>query len=186
MRSRIALLACLSTLVAAAPVAASVPHVIAPGETLWSIAAANNFTTHALAVFNGLGDDAPVLLGSTIQIPTVAEASARLAGAPAVAAAAPAPMGAYTVRVGDTLSALALRSRVSVAAIAAMNGLDPNGVLPAGAALKLPTGSPVATQASPAPTNVPAAAPAATPGRVSSADIAAVAERNGVPASLAA
>src|SRR5213075_692215 len=54
-----------------------------------------------------------------------------------------------------------------------------------GTALKMPTGSPVAGQASPQPTTLPAAAPVATPGRVTSADIAAVATRNGVPASLA-
>src|SRR3954468_20601996 len=100
MRSRIAVLACLLT-VAAAPAHAAVPHVVAPGETLWSIAAANNFTTRALAVYNGLGMDSPVVLGSTLQIPTVVEAAARLTSAPAVApiatAAAPPAMGAYTV-----------------------------------------------------------------------------------------
>src|SRR5436305_14674452 len=104
MRSRIALLACLPTFVVAAPAAASVPHVVAPGETLWSIAAANNFTTHALAVYNGLPDDANVVLGSTIQIPSVAEAAGRLSTAAPTAsptAAAPPPMGAYTVRPGD-------------------------------------------------------------------------------------
>ena len=41
--------------------------------------------------------------------------------------AAPAPMGGYTVRPGDTLSGLAAGARVSVSAIAAMNGLDPTG-----------------------------------------------------------
>jgi N-acetylmuramoyl-L-alanine amidase len=187
MRSRIVLLACLLSLVAA-PARAAVPHVVAPGETLWTIAAANNFTTHALAVYNGLSPDSNVVLGSTIQIPSVAEAAARLATTtvPATNTAAPQPMGAYTVRLGDTLSALAARSRISVGAIAAMNGLDPDGVLLAGTALKMPTGSPVSAQPSPAPTAAPAAAPAATPARVTSADIAAVASRNGVPASLAA
>ena len=38
----------------AAPASASSPHVVAPGETLWSIASANNFTTRALAVYNQL------------------------------------------------------------------------------------------------------------------------------------
>src|SRR3954453_1519729 len=149
MRSRIALFACLIS-AACAPAHAAVPHVVGPGETLWSIAAASNFTTRALAVYNGLGVDSQVVLGSTIQIPSVPEAAARLATAPAAPAgaaapppmgaypvgvgappgpAAPPPMGAYTVRLGDTLSALALRSRVSLGAIAAMNGLDPNGVL---------------------------------------------------------
>src|SRR3954468_4175648 len=155
MRSRIAVLACLLTGLAA-PGHAAVPHVVGPGETLWSIAAANNFTTRALAVYNGLGVDSQVVLGSTIQIPSVAEAAARLAAAPAAPAgtAAPPPMGAYTVRPGDTLSALALRSRVTVGAIAAMNGLDPNGILLAGTALKLPTGSPVAAQPAAPVTNV--------------------------------
>src|SRR3954452_13879150 len=131
MRSRIAVLACLLTGLAA-PAHAAVPHVVGPGETLWSIAAASNFTTRALAVYNGLGVDSQVVLGSTIQIPSVPEAAARLATAPAAPAGAaapppappaPPPMGAYTVRLGDTLSALAVRSRVSLSAIAAMNGL---------------------------------------------------------------
>src|SRR3954447_15604684 len=82
MRSPIAVLACLLTC-AAAPAHAAVPHVVGPGETLWSIAAANNFTTRALAVYNGLGVDSQVVLGSTLQIPTVPEAAARLASAPA-------------------------------------------------------------------------------------------------------
>src|SRR3954454_14539627 len=107
MRSRIAVLACLVTGLAT-PAHASVPHVVAPGETLWTIAAANNFTTRALAVYNGLGIDSQVILGSTLQIPTVTEAAGRLATAPAApGTTAPPPMGAYTVRPGDTLSALA-------------------------------------------------------------------------------
>jgi soluble lytic murein transglycosylase-like protein len=97
-------------------------------------------------------------------------------------------MGGYTVRPGDSLSAIAVTSRVPMSAIAAMNGLDPNGILLSGTVLKLPTGSPApagASEPAPATTNVPQAAPYASSGRVSSADIAAVATRNGVPASLA-
>ena len=30
---------------------AAVPHTVLPGETLWSIAAANNFTTDSLAAY---------------------------------------------------------------------------------------------------------------------------------------
>jgi len=176
------------TLALAASASAAVPHVVAPGETLWSIAAANNFTTHSLAVYNGLADDANVVLGSTIEIPSVAEAAAKLStAAPAAttATAAPPAMGAYTVRPGDTLSGLAASSGVSPAAIAAMNGLAPDAMLIAGTALKLPTGAPLAASASPAPTSVPVASPQPTAGTVSAADIAAVATRNGVPAPLA-
>jgi LysM repeat protein len=185
---RTALTSFAACLALSAPAAASVPHTVTAGETLWSIAAADNFTTHALAAYNGLADDAQVVLGSTVQIPSEAEAVSRLAAAPAstaTTAAAPPAMGAYTVRPGDTLSGLAASSGVAAGAIAAMNGLAPDAQLIAGTALKLPTGAPAAAAPSPAPTTVPQAVPAATPSRVTAADIAMVAERNGVPASLA-
>src|SRR4051812_27075710 len=164
--ARALVLAFTTGLVAASPAAAGVSHVVQPGESLWSIAAANNFTTHALAVYNGLADDANVVLGSTIEIPSVAEAAGRLStAAPATAVAAPPPMGAYTVRPGDTLSGLAAGSGVPASAIAAMNGLAPDALLVAGTALKLPTGAPLAATASPAPTTAPPAAPQPTAGR---------------------
>src|SRR5689334_16058865 len=124
---RLALLTISLLAALVAPAAASVPHVVQPGETLWSIAAANNFTTRALAAANGLSETSPVELGSTIQIPSVAEAAgamqrAGIIAAPAAAPAsgvagtpsAPKPMGGYIVRPGDTLSALAARAGVSV------------------------------------------------------------------------
>ena len=72
-----ALLAAL--LVLPAQATAEVPHTVQAGETLWSIAAASNFTTRALAAANGLPEDAQVVVGTTIQIPSEAEAAAALA-----------------------------------------------------------------------------------------------------------
>jgi N-acetylmuramoyl-L-alanine amidase len=168
---------------------AAVVHTVAPGETLWQLAAMNNMTTRSFAAANGLSPDAHIISGTNIKIPSVAEAAGALANAPAAATgSAPEPMGGYTVRPGDSLSAIAVTARVPVSAIAAMNGLDPTGVLLSGTVLKLPTGSPApagSSQPAPATTRVPQAAPYASSGRVSSADIAAVAARNGVPASLA-
>lgn len=63
-----------------APASAAVPHTVQPGETLWSIAAANNFTTRTIAAFNGLPLDARVVAGTTIRIPTEAEGAATLEG----------------------------------------------------------------------------------------------------------
>jgi soluble lytic murein transglycosylase-like protein len=97
-------------------------------------------------------------------------------------------MGGYTVRPGDTLSGLAAGARVSVSAIAAMNGLDPNGLLVAGTVIKLPTGAPAparAAQPAPAATVVPQAAPAPTATRVGAADVQNVAAQHGVSPSLA-
>jgi LysM repeat protein len=77
---------CLAFVVAllaitASPANAALPHVVQPGETLWSIAYANNLTTRTVAVFNGLPEDAQVVEGQTIQVPTVDEGAAALASA---------------------------------------------------------------------------------------------------------
>jgi LysM repeat protein len=67
---------------AGAPAArAAVAHVVQPGESLWSIAAANNFTTASVAAYNGISEDAMLIAGETIQIPTVDEGAAALASA---------------------------------------------------------------------------------------------------------
>ena len=61
-------------------------HVVAPGETLWSIAAANNLTTRTVAAYNGLSEDAQLQAGETIEVPTVDEGAAALASAGSTAA----------------------------------------------------------------------------------------------------
>jgi len=61
---------------------AALPHIVAPGETLWSISAANNLTTRTVAAYNGVSEDAQLLAGQTIEVPTVAEGEAALAANP--------------------------------------------------------------------------------------------------------
>jgi len=131
----------LATLALAAPASAEVAHTVQPGETLWSIAAANNLTTRTVAAYNGLSEDAHVVLGATIRVPTVSEGYAALQSAGTAASAPGAPsQGGYTVRPGDTLSGVAASAGASVAELAAANGLDPAGVLVAGRRLTLPGG----------------------------------------------
>jgi soluble lytic murein transglycosylase-like protein len=194
-----AIAAVAATLALAAPAQANVPHTVGPGETLWSIAAANGFTTRALAAANGLSENSNVVLGSTIQIPSVPEAAAALQGATAqlgqsaptaAAAAAPPPAGSYVVRYGDSLSAIAARAGVSTSQLAWMNGLSVAGLLRAGTVLKLPSETAQSAAASapgPAPAQhvIPSAAPNATPGHVSAAQVGQVAAQTGVSASLA-
>jgi LysM repeat protein len=133
----------LLTLFAAAPASAGVPHVVQPGESLWSIAAANNFTTRSVAAANGLSEDAQVVLGSTITIPSVEEASAALASAgyTGPSSSPSAAGGSYSVQPGDTLSGIAAAMGVTPSALAAANGLDPNGYVYAGTTLRIPSGS---------------------------------------------
>ena len=65
---------------------AAAPHTVLPGETLWSISAANNLTTRTVAVYNGLPEATQLVAGTSIYVPTVEEGAAALAsGAPAVA-----------------------------------------------------------------------------------------------------
>lgn len=147
--------AIFSALVVCSSASAAVPHVVQPGETLWSIAAANNFTTRSLAAANGLSEDSQVVLGSTIQIPSVAEAAAALGTLPTQAptqqTSAPTTQGAvhgYAVQPGDTLSGIAASHGVSLPALAAANGLSTDSFAIAGITLTIPSAS---------------AAPAATP-----------------------
>jgi soluble lytic murein transglycosylase-like protein len=187
-------------LLAAAPASAAVSHTVQPGETLWSIAAANNLTTRTVAAFNGLSENAQVVLGSSINVPTVAEGASALSGtvapqaaAPSAPAAtttgAPAVLGSYVVRSGDTLGGLARNAGVSLDTMAAANGLDPARPLLIGTVLKLPAGAPTPARASePVPTQrvVSSAGPQPTPQRVGAADIQSVASQYGVSPSLAA
>ncbi|HYY73602.1 MAG TPA: LysM peptidoglycan-binding domain-containing protein [Solirubrobacterales bacterium] len=82
--------AALATL--AAPARAEVPHVVQPGETLWSIAVSNNFTTRTIAAYNGLAEDAQVYAGETIQVPSESEGAAALASAGGGSASPSAPI----------------------------------------------------------------------------------------------
>jgi LysM repeat protein len=171
-----------STATSAAPATSSGAYVVRPGDSLSAIAARQGVSTATLASTNGLKPDSWVLSGTTLRLP--AAGSATVAQTPS---AAPAPMGAYKVRLGDTLSGLAAASRVSASQMAYMNGLDPDAPLIAGTVIKLPTGASInATTPAPARTIVPQAAPAATAGRLSAMQVGSLAAQHGVPSSLAA
>jgi len=145
----------------ALPAAASAyfVHVIAPGESLSSIAAADGLSVQQLAAANGLSPDAQLILGSDIQIPPqqagVSAPAAATATAPAVAgdgdsdaddtgstatavpATATTTSASYVVQPGDTLTAIAARAGMTVDELAALNGLDPNNLLISGTAIRV-------------------------------------------------
>jgi LysM repeat protein len=215
-------------LIAPATASAYFGHVIAPGESLSSIATADGLSVAQLAAANGLSADAPLVSGQTIQIPPQQGATAVQTtpasgttgcgdgdgdsddvGCGTTASAAPTTTtstgggGSYVVQPGDTLSAIAARAGVSVASLAAANGLDPNGVLVSGTALTL-SGSPTTGTAVPVSTTTSGTTSAATsqpvgsvaqgnvtdppyptPQTLSASQIGQVASDNGVSPSLA-
>jgi LysM repeat protein len=91
-------------LLASASAPADAPHTVQAGETLWSIAYANNLTTRTVAVYNGVPEDAQLPVGATIHVPTVDEGAAALAsGTPGVGPPAGVPAGgAHSAGAADT------------------------------------------------------------------------------------
>jgi soluble lytic murein transglycosylase-like protein len=171
-------------------------HEIAPGESLTSIAAADGLSVAQLAAANGLSPTAELTAGVTLRIPPQTNTGTAAPGpatpnvpasaAPSVtsAPASAAPGGGYRVTFGDTLSAIAARYGATVQGLAAANGLNPGGVLPAGATLAIPGATPPAVSAAtPAPSSVSGAQP--TGETVSPAAVGAVAASHGVSPSLA-
>ena len=91
-------------------------------------------------------------------------------------------LGAYVVRAGDTLGALAAQTGVSVAQMAFVNGIDAQSLLQIGTVLKLPNGAPAPLRASqpvPAVRVVPDAAPVPTPGILTAERVRQLASRAG-------
>src|SRR5437763_584635 len=69
LRSLLAAMAACA-LVPATSMAAT--HTVAPGETLWGIAYANNLPTSAVAAANGLSTEARIVTGTNLTIPAPA------------------------------------------------------------------------------------------------------------------
>jgi LysM repeat protein len=69
MRFRTLLLTMLVSLAVPASASAAFAHVVAPGESLTSVAAADGLSISALAAANGISPDTPLVAGTTLQIP---------------------------------------------------------------------------------------------------------------------
>ena len=212
MRSTIqALLTFTALLVAPATASAAFAHVVAPGESLSSVAAADGLSVAQLAAANGISAGAGLAAGSTLMIPpqTSAQAAGVAGSTQAVSsgaaattatseeagettpdgdegtaqAAASSGGGGYVVQPGDTLSQIAAANGMTVSELAAANGLDPNGLLLAGSTLSLGGSSSGAGGSSSSAAAPGGAQP--TPETVSPSDVGDVAAANGVSPSLA-
>lgn len=141
---------------APATASAAFEHVVAKGETLSSVAAADGLSISQLASANAMSPDSQLITGSALVIPPQNAAGESSGSTPATstenATAAPVASsagGAYLVQRGDTLSAIAARLGISVDSLAAANGLDPTGLLIAGTTLHAASGA-AASAAAPA------------------------------------
>jgi N-acetylmuramoyl-L-alanine amidase len=194
----------------AAPAAASADfvHIVEPGESLYSVAAADGLSVDQLAAANGLSPDTQLVAGTDLQIPPQGAAVPASTGtadsgdgdgdsddgvsdaASSSSVSSSSSSGSYIVQPGDTLSGIAARAGISVAALAADNGLDPNGLLPAGAVLALSGGGSTGSSASSQPVGASAegssgAPPYPTAETVSPSEVGSIASANDVSPSLA-
>jgi LysM repeat protein len=113
---------------------------VQPGETLWSIAYANNLTTRSVAAVNGLSEDAMVIAGETIEVPTVDEAEAALASAGAGSGAAAGTGTDHLVQPGESLWSVAVANGLTVQELASFNGLAEDALLISGEMIQVPAG----------------------------------------------
>jgi LysM repeat protein len=147
----IALLGVITALAAwPQPAPAAVAHVVQPGESLWSIASANNLTTRTVAVFNGLSEDAMVIAGETVQVPTVEEGAAALASAGAGSSSVAASGADHLVQPGESLWSIALANGLTVQEVASFNGLSEDALLIAGETIGVPAASGTGSSTAPA------------------------------------
>lgn len=197
----LSLLMVTAALCVPATASAAFEHVVAPGESLYAVAAADGLSINQLAAANGISADSQLTAGSTLAIPpqtgdtgatSSPSASENAAPAQSSSAATSSSGGGYAVAPGDTLSAIAARYGVSVDALASANGLDPAGILPAGDTLSLTGGSTSSSgEVSTAPSTAPSSDTSSSSGAqptavsVSPSDVASIAAQNGVSPSLA-
>jgi LysM repeat protein len=184
-------LGAFAALILAAPAAGAI-HVVVPGETLTSVAAADGLSIAQLASANGLSTGSELISGSTLTIPPQSASAVSSAATAAATQSASANEGAYVVQPGDTLTAIAERAGTTIASLAAVNGLNPSEYLVSGTVLSLngiaATGV-TASVASPGTTGSTAGTgqpPYPTAETVSSSQVGSIAASAGVPASLAA
>jgi LysM repeat protein len=162
--------------------AGAATHLVVSGETLSGIAAANGITPTALAAANGLPADAFVISGRTLTVPV-----AGTTATPTTSPAQPAPFGGYRVRLGDSLGKIAGELGTSISALAAANGISPNGTILAGTSLRLPGGAGSSTTTAPAATTASGSTASGGHFVVPGDTLTGIAAANGItPAALAA
>jgi len=145
-------------------------YTVRAGDTLVDIAQRLGTTPNVLAAQNQLpGGGRLIRTGSVILVPGMA------AAAPAPAPAPAAGSTAYTVRAGDTVSQIALRTPATARQIMAANGLGPRTHIRPGQVLTIPGPAPTApaAPATPAAPAASVAAATAAPGQAAAAIAAA-------------
>ena len=124
-------------------------HTIVSGDTLWDLAQRYDTTVNELCELNGIAKNATLQIGNTLEVPRVGD-SIRSVSKESAAVYQPSDFEGrgqvYRVVSGDTLSKIAIRYGLTVAAIKATNGLTSDRIL-IGQELLIPVDSVVEVKA---------------------------------------
>lgn len=134
---------------APAPAGAGAIYTVKPGDTLGAIAARHNVSLGDVFAWNNLNMRSIIYPGQKIKVgagesaPAAAPApAAPAAPAPALANSSAAPAtGSYTIKAGDTLSAIASRHGVKLSDLLSANRLNMSTVIYPGNKLVIPGAS---------------------------------------------
>lgn len=110
-----------------------IEHVVAAGESFWTISRRYNVNMRALAAWNGTAPRDTLSIGQKLVVWTK---NAPPAGTPVSKSATTRKLN-YTVRTGDSLYLIANRFRVSVAQLVSWNSIDKNKILRPGQKLTM-------------------------------------------------
>ncbi|MDA8219908.1 MAG: LysM peptidoglycan-binding domain-containing M23 family metallopeptidase [Dehalococcoidales bacterium] len=113
-----------------AGIAAAEVYVVRPGDTLYGIGNQYGVEPEVIASTNGLVNPDRLQVGQQLSIPGTSGTAS--------AASAAAASGTYTVAPGDTLGGIADRFGVSLADLAAVNGISDPSYLRVGLVLTIP------------------------------------------------
>ena len=112
----------------------NIEHRVAPGENLTIIAATHGVHIQALRAANEVGPRGMIRAGQVLVVPV------QRTLATAQVSQQPAPRAVHRVRPGETVSSLAKRYGVTVAALGQANGLDTASRIRVGQELRVPAG----------------------------------------------
>src|SRR5438105_6160307 len=125
---------------------ADIGHVVAPGESLLTIARKYATTPQAIAQANHLANPNLIIIGAQLRIPT-SPAPPALKPVPAPPLPLPAPqVVTYTVQRGDNLTTIAVHYGVTPAALATLNGITRPSLIQVGKVLKIPVPAPATVE----------------------------------------
>ena len=121
--------------------AAQSSYVVRQGDTLSAIALRYGTTVSLLLTANGLSNPNQIVVGQVLQLTcdTTMTATAASGANTSATPASGAGSSGYTVVAGDTLSAISQRLGVSLAALAATNGIQIESVIVVGQRLRVPS-----------------------------------------------